>query len=121
MILVCQWFDSTESVRVSSTAHSVQPSITSQYWPSAGTVNTQVLGLRKFVLGQHWADYKFLPGIKQNCRIWGSENPNIIIEKPMLPQRVTVWCEFWYGDIIEPFFFETEQGATVTVNGLNHD
>ena len=27
---------------------------------------------------------------KQNCRIWGSENPNVIIEKPMHPQRGTV-------------------------------
>lgn len=27
---------------------------------------------------------------KQNCRIWGSENPRIFEEKPMHPQRVTV-------------------------------
>ena len=27
---------------------------------------------------------------KQNCRIWGSENPKIIIWKPLYPQRVTV-------------------------------
>ena len=32
-------------------------------------------------------------------------------------QRVTVWCEFWYGGIIGRFFFETEEGAAVTVNG----
>ena len=31
---------------------------------------------------------------KRDCRIWGSENPNAIIEKPMHPQQVTVWCEF---------------------------
>ena len=24
---------------------------------------------------------------KQNCRIWGSENPNMIIEQPFYPQR----------------------------------
>jgi len=30
---------------------------------------------------------------KQNCRIWGSENPHVIMEKPMHPQ-VTVWCGF---------------------------
>ena len=34
----------------------------------------------------------------------------------MHPQRVTVWCGFWYGGIIETFFFENEQGAAVTVN-----
>ena len=35
----------------------------------------------------------------------------------MHPQRVTVWCGFWSGGIIGPFFFENEQGNAVTVNG----
>ena len=30
---------------------------------------------------------------------------------------MTVWCVFWYDGIIEPFFFENEQGAAVTVDG----
>ena len=34
----------------------------------------------------------------------------------MHPQRVTVWCRFWYGGIIGPFFFENEQGAADTLN-----
>lgn len=42
---------------------------------------------------------------KQNCRIWGTENPHAIEEKPMHPQRVTVWCGFWSKGIIGPFFF----------------
>ncbi|XP_053946532.1 uncharacterized protein LOC128855555 [Anastrepha ludens] len=25
-------------------------------------------------------------------KIWGSENPRVIVEKPLYPQRVTVWC-----------------------------
>ena len=32
---------------------------------------------------------------KLNYRIWGSENPKMIIEKLLYPQRVTVWCGFW--------------------------
>ena len=28
---------------------------------------------------------------KQNCRIKGSENPKVIIEKPLCTHRVTVW------------------------------
>ena len=57
---------------------------------------------------------------KQNCRIWGSEKSKIIIEKPLYPQRVTVWCGFWAGGNIEHKFFENESGATVTVNGLRY-
>ncbi|KYM81653.1 Major facilitator superfamily domain-containing protein 6, partial [Atta colombica] len=54
---------------------------------------------------------------KQNCCLWGSKNPHIVMEKPMHPQRVTVWCGFWSGGIIGLFFFENEQGAAVIVNG----
>ena len=54
---------------------------------------------------------------KQNCPIWGSKNPNVIIEKPRHPQRTTVWCGFWSGGILGPFFFKSEEGAAVSVNG----
>ena len=35
---------------------------------------------------------------------------------PMHPARVTVWCGFWSGGIIGPFFFENEEGTAVTIN-----
>ena len=54
---------------------------------------------------------------KQNYRIWGTENSHAYFEKPTHPKRVTVWCGFWFRGIIEPFFFENEQGEAVTVNG----
>ena len=34
----------------------------------------------------------------------------------MHPKRVTVWCGFWSRGIIGSFFFENEQGESVTVN-----
>ena len=46
-----------------------------------------------------------------------TENPCAYIENQTHPKRVTVWCEFWSRGIIKPFFFESEQGEAVTVNG----
>ena len=43
---------------------------------------------------------------KQNCHIWGTENPHAYIEKPTHPKQVTVWCGFWSRNIIRPFFFK---------------
>ena len=57
---------------------------------------------------------------KQNCRIWGSENPKIIIEKPLYLQHVTVWCSFWAWGITGPYFLENEAGGSVSVNGLRY-
>ena len=53
---------------------------------------------------------------KQNCRIWGTENPHAYIAKPMHPKRVTVWCGFWSSGPIMTIFFENEQEEVITVN-----
>ena len=45
---------------------------------------------------------------------------NDFIEKPLYPQRVTVWCGFWAGGIIGPYFFENEARSAVSVNGLRY-
>ena len=50
---------------------------------------------------------------KQNCRIWGAENPHAYIKKPMHQKRVTVWCRGLIGQV----FFENEQGEAITANG----
>ena len=42
----------------------------------------------------------------------------MIIEKPLYPQRVTVWYGFRTGGIIGPYFFENKPGAAVSMNGL---
>ena len=57
---------------------------------------------------------------RQNCRVWGSENPRVISEKQMHPQRVTVWREFWTGGIIGPYFFENDARQAATVNGARY-
>ena len=54
---------------------------------------------------------------KQNCCIWGTENPQAYIGKSTHQKRVTGWFGFWSRGIIGPFFFQNEQGEDVTVNG----
>ena len=45
---------------------------------------------------------------------------NYAFNKNLYPQRVTVWCGFWAGGIIGPYFFENEARAAVSVNGLRY-
>ncbi|GFX06826.1 DUF4817 domain-containing protein [Trichonephila clavipes] len=54
---------------------------------------------------------------KQNCRIWSEANPQVYVETPLHPEKLTVWCTLWAGGIIGPYFFKNDEGHTVTVNG----
>ncbi|GFW36195.1 hypothetical protein TNCV_4930571 [Trichonephila clavipes] len=38
---------------------------------------------------------------KQNCRIWSEANPQVYIETPLHPEKLTVWCALWAGGILE--------------------
>ena len=53
---------------------------------------------------------------KLNCRIWGFEDPQVIEERPLHPEEVTVWSALWSAGVIEPYFIENDYGTTVTVN-----
>ncbi|GFW10552.1 DUF4817 domain-containing protein [Trichonephila clavipes] len=54
---------------------------------------------------------------KQNCRIWSEANPQVYVETPLHPEKLTVWCALWTGGIISPYFFKNDEGHNVTVNG----
>lgn len=54
---------------------------------------------------------------KQNCRYWSGANPRLLHERPLHSPKVTVWCGVGDVGIVGPYFFEDENGATVTVNG----
>ncbi|GFY08206.1 DUF4817 domain-containing protein [Trichonephila clavipes] len=54
---------------------------------------------------------------KQNCRIWSEANPEVYVETPLHPEKLTVWCALWAGGIIGPYFFKNDEGHNVTVNG----
>ncbi|GFY15450.1 hypothetical protein TNCV_1572611 [Trichonephila clavipes] len=37
---------------------------------------------------------------KQNCRIWSEANPQVYVETPLHPAKLTVWCALWAGGIL---------------------
>ncbi|GFS66773.1 transposase [Trichonephila clavipes] len=53
---------------------------------------------------------------KQNYRIWSEANPQVYVETPLHPEKLTVWCALWAGGIIGPYF-KNDEGHNVTING----
>ncbi|GFU07644.1 uncharacterized protein TNCV_1646691 [Trichonephila clavipes] len=53
---------------------------------------------------------------KQNCRICSEANPQVYVETPLHPEKLTVWCALWAGGIIGPYFFKNDEG-----HNNNHD
>ncbi|GFV71461.1 uncharacterized protein TNCV_4562131 [Trichonephila clavipes] len=37
---------------------------------------------------------------KQNCRIWSEANPQVYVETPLHPEKLTVWCTLWAGGMV---------------------
>ncbi|GFY07147.1 hypothetical protein TNCV_276941 [Trichonephila clavipes] len=37
---------------------------------------------------------------KQNCRILSEANPQVYVETPLHPEKLTVWCALWAGGIL---------------------
>ncbi|GFS85582.1 hypothetical protein TNCV_2794251 [Trichonephila clavipes] len=37
---------------------------------------------------------------KLNCRIWSEANPQVYVETPLHPEKMTVWCALWAGGIL---------------------
>ncbi|GFX25336.1 putative DD41D transposase [Trichonephila clavipes] len=54
---------------------------------------------------------------KQNCRIWSEANPQVYVETPLHPEKLTAWCALWAGGIIGSYFFKNDEGHNVTVKG----
>ncbi|GFX33558.1 uncharacterized protein TNCV_1932251 [Trichonephila clavipes] len=54
---------------------------------------------------------------KQNCRIWREANPQVYVETPLHPEKLTVWCALWAGGIIGPYFFKNDEGHNSQQDG----
>ncbi|GFV28261.1 hypothetical protein TNCV_3368511 [Trichonephila clavipes] len=50
---------------------------------------------------------------KQNCRIWSEANPQVYVETPLNPEKLTVWCALCAGGIL----LQNDEGHNVTING----
>ncbi|GFV06728.1 hypothetical protein TNCV_1611411 [Trichonephila clavipes] len=37
---------------------------------------------------------------KQNGHIWSEANPQVYVETPLHPEKLTVWCALWAGGIL---------------------
>ena len=57
---------------------------------------------------------------EQTCRIWNSENPQVIKERPLHSEKVTVWCALLSEGVIGPHFFENDDGPTITVKAKRY-
>ncbi|GFW73264.1 transposable element Tc3 transposase [Trichonephila clavipes] len=49
---------------------------------------------------------------KQNCRIWSEANPQVYVETPLHPEKLTVWCALWAVGIL----LQKNEGHNGTVN-----
>ncbi|GFT64705.1 uncharacterized protein TNCV_4399771 [Trichonephila clavipes] len=67
------------------------------YLGSFGTVN--------------WASHEF-----ERTRGKSEANPQVYVETPLHPEKLTVWCALSAGGIIGPYF-KNDEGHNVTVNG----
>ncbi|GFS86012.1 hypothetical protein TNCV_1220021 [Trichonephila clavipes] len=52
---------------------------------------------------------------KQNCRIWSEANPQVYVETPLHPEKLTVWCALWAGGIIGPYFFKNDESMVIGI------
>lgn len=53
----------------------------------------------------HFHIYRFAN--RQNCRIWGSENPHVVAAPQVHPQCVTFWCRFWACTLLDYTFLKS--------------
>lgn len=84
-------------------------------------IRDQVVNLSPKIIVSDEAHFHFGGFVNyQNCHIRGLENPTEFVGTEMNPQKITVWCAFWSGDVIDSFLFEDHAENAVTVNGVRY-
>ena len=57
---------------------------------------------------------------RRNCRIWGTEPPNVVTTKSLHSRKCTAWCALSSDGIIGPYWFEDNAENAVTVKQENY-
>ena len=58
---------------------------------------------------------------QKNCRYWAPINPRQLHERPLHSPQVVVWCAISAQGIIGPYFFEGNDGVSVTANAERYN
>ncbi|GFT93071.1 transposase [Trichonephila clavipes] len=88
-------------VSVAVREHQFNTSRPAERAPYHGTPTRPLHRARKRILFSDEA-HLWLNGYvnKQNCRIWSEANPQVYVETPLHPEKLTVWCALWAGGIL---------------------
>ncbi|GFW49562.1 uncharacterized protein TNCV_2843431 [Trichonephila clavipes] len=54
----------------------------------------------KRILFSDEAHFRLNGYVKKNCRIWSEANPQMYVETPLHPEKLTVWCALWAGAVV---------------------
>ncbi|GFV79266.1 uncharacterized protein TNCV_71341 [Trichonephila clavipes] len=67
---------------------------------------------------KHWQSALLVEWLRQQTKLphLSEANPQVYVEAPLHPEKMTVWCALWAGGIIGPYF-KNDEGHNVTVNG----
>ncbi|GFV89561.1 uncharacterized protein TNCV_993931 [Trichonephila clavipes] len=72
--------------------------------------------ISEFCLAMKRTSGRMATSTNKNCRIWSEANPQVYVETPLHPEKLTVWCALRAGGIIGPYFFKNDEGHNITVN-----
>ncbi|GFV85433.1 putative transposase [Trichonephila clavipes] len=61
-------------------------------------------------------DYEAVQKLNSARMDMSEADPQVYVETPLHPEKLTVWCALWAGGIIGPYF-KNDEGHNVTVNG----
>jgi len=73
-------------------------------------------GVTNTLLMTNEAHFHFSANVnKQNYRYWAPENPQDLYQRPLHSERLTILCGISSFGVLDPYFFEDNEGAAVTV------